>query len=135
MVERSIGFRQEGGSIPPTSKKDFSAGSGIDARTLHICLGGVSSSGRAADLHLSFLDVVTEWLTCLTRNQILSGAQVQILPTSCFASLSFLKPFVQKHILSASRKDNYFTQTFYSSDNKSATHLIQEIPCAPSIFA
>ena len=28
-------------------------------------------------------DVVAEWLMRLTRNQFLSGAQVQILPTSC----------------------------------------------------
>jgi hypothetical protein len=53
VVERSIRIRQVGGSMPPISKKNnFSAGSGIDARTLQI--GGVSSSGRAADLHVVF---------------------------------------------------------------------------------
>ena len=29
-----------------------------------------------------FKDVVAEWLSRLTRNQLLSGAQVQVLPTS-----------------------------------------------------
>jgi hypothetical protein len=53
VVERSIRIRQVGGSMPPISKNNFSAGSGIDARTLQI--GGVSSSGRAADLHVVFL--------------------------------------------------------------------------------
>ena len=61
MVERSIRIRQVGGSMPPISKKS-SAGSGIDARTLQV-VGGVSSSGRAADLHVFVWDVVTEWLT------------------------------------------------------------------------
>ena len=56
MVERSIRIRQVGGSMPPTSTAD--------------------KKKRKKK------DVVTEWLTCLTRNQILSGAQVQILPTS-----------------------------------------------------
>ena len=63
MVERSIRIRQVGGSIPPVSTKEFSAGRGIDAPILQL-IRGISSSGRAADLHfLVFNDVVTEWLT------------------------------------------------------------------------
>ena len=33
---------------------------------------------------LRTLDVVAEWLTRLTANQFLSGAQVRVLPTSFF---------------------------------------------------
>src|SRR5690242_14784379 len=34
-------------------------------------------------LQIFLSDVVAEWLTRLTANQFLSGAQVRVLPTSC----------------------------------------------------
>jgi hypothetical protein len=41
VVERSIRIRQVGGSMPPISNGQCSAGSGIDARTLHL-FGGLA---------------------------------------------------------------------------------------------
>jgi hypothetical protein len=60
VVERSIRIRQVGGSMPPISKNNFSAGSGIDARTLQI--GGGLAQVVERPICILF-DVVTEWLT------------------------------------------------------------------------
>jgi hypothetical protein len=48
--------------MPPISKNNFSAGSGIDARTLQIG-GGLAQVVERPICMLFFVDVVTEWLT------------------------------------------------------------------------
>jgi hypothetical protein len=62
-----------GGSIPPDTLGGLAQ---VVERSIRIRQVGGSMPPT------SKYDVVAEWLTRLTRNQFLSGAQVQILPTS-----------------------------------------------------